>query len=247
MRTLLIPFLALGLWLVVAEGVRAQDEARAILEKAIKAHGGADKIAKEKATQTKTKGTLELSGGLSFTEETSIQPNRLKSVVQLEVGNQTIKIVTVFDGKNAWVQAQGNTMELTGKILDEVKESSYLASLSTYAFLKDKEYEVSSIGEIKVNNRPAVGVKVAHKGHRDINFFFDKQTGLLAKMERQMVDPMTETDVTEERIITEYQEVDGLKVAKKALVNRDGKKYVEAEVLEVKFRDKFDDSEFAKP
>jgi hypothetical protein len=61
------------------------------------------------------------------------------------------------------------------------------------------------------------------------------------------LDAMTGQEVTEERIIQEYQEIDGAKVAKKALVNRDGKKFVEAEVLEVKSLDKLDESEFAKP
>jgi hypothetical protein len=53
--------------------------------------------------------------------------------------------------------------------------------------------------------------------------------------------------VAEERIILEYQDVDGMKSAKKVLVNRDGKKFTEAEVLEVKFLDKVDDAEFTKP
>ena len=54
-------------------------------------------------------------------------------------------------------------------------------------------------------------------------------------------------DVAEERIILEYQDVNGLKSAKKVLINRDGKKFTEAEVLDVKFLDKLDDAEFVKP
>jgi hypothetical protein len=247
MRNVPLSALSIGLLLFVTQSVRADDDARAILDKAAKAHGGLDKLTKEKAAQTKTKGTLDVGGGISFTEESFVQKDRFKSVSQLEVGNQNIQVTTVFNGEKAWVHAQDKTTELEGKLLDEIKEMANMMEISSYAFLKDKSVEVSSLGERKVNDRPALGVKLAKKGHRDIDLFFDKETGLLAMLARQMVDPMTEKDLTEERIITEYQEVDGIKVAKKAVVNRDGKKYIEVEVLEVKFRDKFDESEFAKP
>ena len=36
-------------------------------------------------------------------------------------------------------------------------------------------------------------------------------------------------------------------VAKKVVVNRDGKKYLEVEVIEVKYLDSIDDSEFTVP
>jgi hypothetical protein len=54
-------------------------------------------------------------------------------------------------------------------------------------------------------------------------------------------------EVDEERIIKEYQDTDGPKTAKKVLVNHDGKKYLELEVLEVKYPDEIDDSDFQKP
>jgi hypothetical protein len=92
-----------------------------------------------------------------------------------------------------------------------------------------------------------VGVRVSSKGHKDINLFFDKNSGLLVKVEYRTFDLNSKQEINEERIITEYQNKDGLKVAKKAIVNRDGKKYIEAEVLEVKYLDDIDDTQFSKP
>src|SRR5262249_43300801 len=152
-----------------------------------------------------------------------------------------------YDGTKGWVKANDQLMELNDKLLDEMKEAVYLNQLGRLVFLKDKSVELSPLGEVKVNDRPAVGVRIVSKGHRDLNLYFDKETGLMAKMERQAFDTMTQQMVQEERIMQEYQVVDGMKVAKKVRVNRDGKKFMEAEVLEVKFSDKLDDSEFAKP
>jgi hypothetical protein len=250
MRSFTMLFLAAGLLVLAADRVRAADDATAVLDKAIKAHGGADKLNKDKdkAEVTKSKGTIEALGqSIPYTEETTMQTNRIKSVLELTVSGQTVTQTTIYNGDKAWVNVVGKTMELEGKTMEEVKEAIYLARVTRLTDLKDKVYELSSVGEVKVNGRPAVGVKVASKGHRDVNLFFDKETGLLAKIERQAVDPMTEKEFTEERIVTEYQEKDGVKIPKKAVVNRDGKKFIDVEVLETKTRDKFDDSEFAKP
>ena len=248
MRSLLIPSLVVGAMLLLTGGARAQDETKAIIEKAIKAHGGAE-LAKESAAQTKSKGTLGSRGDVARLHRGDLDLfGSSQEVLQLEVAGQNVKVVTVYNGDKAWVNdPTGKTTELDGKLLEELKEAAYMAKLARFVFLKDKGVELSPLGEVKVNGKPAVGVKVASKGHRDMNLFFDKESGLLAKIEKQAFDQTTNQDVTEERIITEYQDVDGIKVAKKAQVNRDGKKFVEAEIVEVKFLDKLDDSEFAKP
>jgi hypothetical protein len=248
MRKLLFSVVAVCLTLGAASSVQAQD-AKAIIEKAIKAHGGEANLAKQTgATQIKSKGTLEIMGlSLSFTEESRTQPNRLKTDTQLEVMGNNVNISVVYDGKKAWVSAMGNTMELEGKVLDEIKEQLAMMSYMKMSTLKSKTDEMSLLGEVKVNGKPALGIKFAPKGHREANLYFDKETGLLTKVERQAMDQSTMTDVTEERIILEYQEVDGVKIGKRVVVNHDGKKFLEAEVVEVKFVDKFDDSIFVKP
>src|SRR5262245_33783913 len=116
MRSLLIPSLVVILPLLLTGGAPAQDETKAIIDKAIKAHGGAEKLAKEGAAQGRTKGTLEIAGmSLSFTEQTSTQSNRLKSVLELEVAGQNIKVTTVFNGEKAWINdPTGKTTELDG-------------------------------------------------------------------------------------------------------------------------------------
>src|SRR5947209_17404979 len=85
MRTFSVPPFILGLLLLAAGGASAADETQAIIDKAIKAHGGIGKLAKDRAMQTKSKGTIELAGGISYTQETSIQSGKFKDVMQLSV------------------------------------------------------------------------------------------------------------------------------------------------------------------
>lgn len=234
--------------LILGSGAaRAQDETWPIIEKAIKAHGGAEQFAKQKASHTKGKGTLELLGGVAFTQETKAYNGKFKEEMKLNINGMDVAVTTGYDGNQAWVNANGQTLELDEKIQNEVKQALHNMRLGRFPVLKEAKYKRTPLGEKQVNGKPAVGVKVQTDGFKDVNLYFDKETGLLAMTERVALDGMTMQEVNEERIVTEYQEVSGVKMAKKLLVNRDGKKFMEIEILEVKMPEKIDDSEFAKP
>jgi hypothetical protein len=238
----------LACFLLPASAVRADDDCKAVIDKAIKAHGGAEKLAKFTGARSKSKGTIELGGGLNFTSEGAFQqPDKFKESLELDVMGNKVSVVTVFNGEKGWIAAMGETKEMDDTILKACQEQAHFMQIMRMTMLKDKKCEFSPLGESKVNDKPAIGVKVSAKGHKDVNLFFDKETGLVAKVERQALDPMSGTEVPEERIITEYQDLDGLKIAKKLVINRDGKKFMEVEVLEHKPQEKLDASEFGKP
>ena len=111
-----------------------------------------------------------------------------------------------------------------------------------------KDYELSPLGEVKVEGKSAVGVLVKSKGHQDVSLFFDKETGLLAKVEYRTTEPMSGKEISEERIVLKYgdKSKEGLAMPKEVLVKRDGETFMKAEVLESKVLEKLDDSEFKK-
>ena len=227
--------------------------ARAILEKAIKARGGADRVEKIKAVQSKSKGNLEVMGmNLPVTTETWIQfPDQMKSVMELDVNGQKITITQVCNKDKAWMQAvaMGNVQDIDltediKKALKEAMHTEWVGRLSPV--LKDKSYTLSALGEVKINDQAALGVKIASAGHKDINIYFDKTTGLPLKFESTTINSELR-EVMQEVFLKEYKDYDGLKRATKTVVHQDGKKLMEMEVLEVKLLDKVDDSEFQKP
>src|SRR5262249_21640762 len=113
MRRYLLAAAAFGVALVLAPQSRAQDEAKAIIEKAIKAHGGADKMAKTKAIRPTAKGNLQLMGqALGYTETSTIQPpNQVQSALTPEIMGQQIPIIVVDDSKTCWVKGPQGVME----------------------------------------------------------------------------------------------------------------------------------------
>jgi hypothetical protein len=195
------------------------------------------------------KGTVHIMGGINYTEDATFHlPNKVKSVQQLEVNGQQITMTIGYNGEKAWMNLNGmNIDQMIDKITELMKEQVYMSQVSKLTALKDKKFELSALGAVQVEGKPALGVRVSSKGHKDINLYFDKMTGLLAKIEHRTIDPTSGKELNEERIITEYKDVDGEKEVKKAVVYRDGQKYVDAEVVEIKHLDTIDDSEFNKP
>jgi hypothetical protein len=241
---------ALSLFVVLALSSRGgENDSAAIIDKAIKAHFPKGLDTKNQGVRTKGKGTMHVMGlDLDFTQEVSIQASKkFKEAIQLSVMGKNITVTTVFDGKEGWILADGKEVKVTDEILNELKEAAYSIGLMNGVFLKDKAVKFSVIGESKVKDKPAIGLTVSREGKKDINLFFDKGTGLIAKVEMRKRDIASGQELTEERFITEYQEVAGRKVAKKIEVLRDGKQFIEAEITEMQILEKLDDSEFVQP
>jgi hypothetical protein len=252
MRKVLFHGVVVGLLLGLATRAPAQ-EAQAIIDKAIKAHGGEEKLKTlmEKGAQSKSKGKLELLGGVDVTVEAFIQfpDNKFKSVMQLNINGMNVTTTQVFNGDKFWLNVNGQDLSnlLDDKALAEVKEQLYLERAAVLVFLKDKSVELSPLGEGKHDGKDVVGVRVSSKGHRDVSLWFDKGSGLLTKIEHRVLDFMSKEEKSQEKVLLDYKDTDGYLRPTKVIINQDGKKFMEMDVLEAKVVDRFDDSVFAKP
>jgi hypothetical protein len=224
----------------------AQESAEAIIDKAIQAQGGLEKLTKFKAMQARSKGTMDIMGQtVPFTAEGFAQlPNQFKSVIELSAGGMKIALVQLMNKDKMEITVNGMAQPLNDKMRDEMKEQVYAELVTSLIQLKDKGYTFSALGESKVNDRPVVGVKVSSKGHRDISLYFDKADGLLVKSAHPGTDPMSGQEFTQETIHSDYKEFNGIKRPTKEIVSRDGKKTAEVEVTDYKNLEKLDDKVF---
>jgi hypothetical protein len=233
--------------------VRADDQAdaRKVVERAIKASGGGKNLTKFRATTVKFKGKFyQNDSGVAYTGEIVAQyPGQQKLTINFEMGGMAVTFTRVVNKDKGWTKI--NTMEATalGKAeLAEEKEQMYARSLGTLLPLREKGVQLSPVGEVQVGKHNAVGVKVSRKGHRDVNLYFDKKTGLLLKSETIVKAMETGSEVSFEAFYDNYKEVEGIKRPSKMQMKMDGKKYVDIdETTDVTVHDKLDDSEFAKP
>src|SRR5690348_17197194 len=125
MRKLLSPALAAGLLLIAPALVRA-DDSRAVIEKAIKAYGGEEKLARLKAVQLSAKGTINLGAEVPFTLETVWQwPDRLRNTVKLG----TTTVVEAMAGDESWSIRDGKPAPLSAAKLDELRAQAHVRRL----------------------------------------------------------------------------------------------------------------------
>lgn len=228
--------------LAAQRGAAAEPSPADIIELAIKATGGAEAIAKQKAMTWGESGTYYGQGAAQpYTARYASElPNKFKMEI---VGVFTI----VFDGKQGWIKSMGTVTEMTDDQLAEQKENTYTSRLTTLLPLKEKEITLAAAGEGNVNGKPTIAIKVSSKDHRDVTLSFDKETFLLAKVESTVKSSELGKEVKQEIVLSGYDEVEKVKMPKKYVITRDGDKYVESEMTDVAIVDKHDEGTFGKP
>jgi outer membrane lipoprotein-sorting protein len=225
------------------------DDARTIVEQAIKAHGGADKLARMSVGTWKVKGVLNALGmKVPYTGEYAFQmPDKFRMSFKMEFGGQGVDMVVVTDGKQAWEKAAGQVQEMPREKYNEFQHQVYVMNLSQLAPLLDKSHTLTSLGESKLGDKTVVGIKVAKPGKRDVAMFFDKDTMLLTKTSTRVMDEFTMKEAIQEVVMTGHRDIGGLKCFDKLTILRDGKPFVEEEFSDQRFLDKPDPKLFEKP
>ncbi len=242
MRSLLAAVLVCG---TAALGYAGdQEDALAIVEQAIKAHGGDDALAKAHLAVRNGEGVMYQAGKeVSFTDEMTWNlPDQWRDAVEIQ---KSVRFTIAVNGDKAWQAVAGAATEVGAERLKELREEIYILWLETLTPLKMDGFDLAPLPEIKVNSQSAVGVRVASKGHADAKLYFDTRTRLLVKVERTAEDAGLKLD--KEYLLSDHKDFDGVKLPTHVVEILDGKKASDLTAASYKFPSKLDDSLFAKP
>jgi hypothetical protein len=215
-----------------------------VIDRAIKAHGGADALAKV-ATVVRTGSAVQVIGTmeLSLTTEVTLGlPARMRGDFASQ--DKALRIIMVLNGDRAWRSSNGMAVELPKEAVEELQEEAYVEWVSTLVPLKQDGFDLSPADAKMVNGKPTVAIKVARKGHQDETLYFEKDTGLLVELERK-----TRTAglfLNKEYIFSDFKEFNGVKLPTKRTELLAGKKAAELTGAMYRF-DKVDEGKFARP
>jgi len=249
MRSTLLPLAALFLF---ASTGRADDaaDARAIVEKAIKAKG--EKLDSKLTAMTwKDKG--KFTGGdfnVDYTLDSAFEaPDKYRFDMMLDVGGMKITFIVVVNGGKAWESAMGMTREMSEeKLAFSINQGYRLNVSSLFPLVADKEFKLATAGEKDVNGKKAVAVTVTRDKRPTVTLYFDKESGLLVKTEMKVKDEFQGwKEVLDESFFSDYKEKDGKKFFTKMKVVRDGKTMIESSQSDQKPAEKLDAKMFEKP
>jgi len=228
-----------------------EKDLRAIVAKGIKATGGEANFLKYKAIHIKGTGTFYgLGEGIPYTGEWHFhEVKQSRFTLDIKVMDQNLKLTQIVNGDKGWMKFNDDTKDMSEDELAEEKASMYSSWVSRLVPLKDKEFKLAALGDVKVEDKDAVGVRVTREGKRDVNLYFDKGTGLLLKSEFRVKDVKAgnNKEMTQETLYTDYKAFQGTKHATKIVIKRDGKLFVEANMTEYQPLEKIDDGLFARP
>jgi hypothetical protein len=168
-----------------------------------------------------------------FTSEVTVRlPGKFKSVVQMKEGDRTRVVIHEVDGDTLTITADGKPQQVQGSHANQLRQTLELESVMRLApLLDEKAYALTALGEYQLNDRPVVGVQVKGSGQRDVKLYFDKLTALLVKAE-QKIDGGDGKDVVQETFYRDHREFGGRRRPGRAAVYRDGRKVMEAELID---------------
>lgn len=246
-RTLSLLALVCGLS-GLGQAARAQD-ANAILDKAIQALGGEGKLSKAKVISWKAKGTITFMGSDNpVSTQTTVQSlDHIRQEFEGEFGGMPIKALSVLADDKGWREFGGNRLEMDKEAVANEKRSIYLTVIPiTILPLKDKAFKVEALGEEKVGDRPAVGVKATGPDGKEFSLYFDKESGLPVKLVAKVIGFVGE-EFTQETTFSDYKEMAGIQKATKIQSKRDGERFIEQEITEFKIHEQVDPKVFTEP
>ncbi len=232
---------------VLADG----PDAKAVINKAIDALGGEAKLSalESKAIETKSSGKLNFGGneGDFKTKVITKGFHQFRQEFEGDFGGNQVKGVTVLDGDKGWRKFGDNTGKLEDDQLANQKRAVYLSLVPALILpLKGKDFKVESAKEDKVGDKAAVALKIIGPDKKDFELFFDKESGLPVKMVATVAGFQGE-DYTQETTYNKYKDFDGVKRATKVENKRDGQKFIDMEITDVKVLDKTDAKTFGEP
>jgi outer membrane lipoprotein-sorting protein len=193
-----------------------------VLEKYLDAIGGRDALSKVEDRTTIMRGTAMGQSLTIIVKQKS--PNKMRQEVKAGGMDQTI----IFDGEKGVMKAATQSVEVTGKELEQLKIE---ASMELLLDLESSGIKLSFEGTEKINAKDAYKIKMTLPSGIRWFTFFDAESGLKVKEQKEM---QTQMGLIEQVLIYDnYTEVDGIKYPFK-LTQSFGPQSVEMTVSSVK-------------
>ncbi len=246
---LLAALLAAAVSLMGTPSRAGEAQVNQVLDKAIKALGGEEKLSKATALTWKSKGKITLGGNQNeFISEATVQGlDHYRSAFEGEFNGNQVKGHAVLNGEKGWRKFGDQSMDMDPDAVKNEKRTVYLMVVpATIVPLKSKGFKVESAPDETVKGKPAAVLKVTGPDGKDFTLYFDKASGLPVRLLAKVIGWNGE-EFVQDSTYSDYKDFGGIKKASKTSVKRDGEDFLEAEVTEFKVLDKVPADTFAEP
>ncbi|WP_435008666.1 hypothetical protein P12x_005874 [Tundrisphaera lichenicola] len=219
-----------------------------LLDKAIAALGGEEKLAKAANATWKGQGTLTFEENeTAIKTKTTVQGlDHHRAEFEMDFNGNEVKGLTILDGDKGWRKFGDDLQDLDDDAIAAEKHRAYLQAVPTILPLKGKGFKLESAPEEKVDGKPADVIKGTGPDGKKFTLYLDKESSLPVRLSATVKGWQGE-DFVQDTTFSDYKEFDGVKRATKSESKRDGNPFVKVEMSEFKVIDKPDAKAFAEP
>lgn len=188
------------------------EEPRALIERALKALGSAETIKQQPAVRMKVKGKIgseALGQTLGIEGDVWEFNKRSRLMFQTDFLGNKIEATVVLNGEKSWISSNGRVQEFGKDEIDSQRVSKHVDRVTDLApLLADKGFTFAPLPDIKVEDRPAAGIKASYKDQPDTSLYFDKETGLLVKYAYRAKMSSDKKESLHETVLSDYRVLD---------------------------------------
>ncbi|HTU92485.1 MAG TPA: hypothetical protein VMF69_20555 [Gemmataceae bacterium] len=239
-------------------GTTSAEEARAVLDRAIRAHGGADRL--ERTNKGHLKGRIEGSlwnfASKVVFEETFDLPERYWRSIDGNVNGEPYHLEYAVTGTTGWIRERTDPPRAIS-VPEQLRAAQHWHAILTLLLsLRDKDVRLASLPDKTKDGRTFAGIRTTTP-HGSGEIYFDKSTGLLAQIQGAMpaLPARTERGMPDAQggraasvnLYDDYRDIQGVHYPMKIKAVSGENTLAVVTFSSVEFLDKIDDSVFLKP
>ena len=199
--------------LLLLDGMASADEPRDLIERAVKALGGAELVGQPMAVRMKIKGSMHFSAGadqaIKVHGEVFESGPRSRVNFEIDLIGAKGRAIVVINGDKSWRDFDGQAQDFSREEIESLHISRHVDRVTGLAALRsDKGFTFAPLPDVKVEGRPARGIKASYKGEPDVSLYFDKETGLLTKYAYRAKKSGDVKEALHETVLSDYREPD---------------------------------------
>jgi len=231
----------------VAQAAPSGQSVRDLIDRAVQAKGGLDKL---RAVRTvKAVATLTLVNGP--TEQPVDLPTttliRYPGEFRLEAETPTGSLVQVFNNGEFWASDKlHGAYQSPAPYADEMRNNVQRDAINLLVALADGKVKATRIADVMFRDKPHPAIDVRGGTMKPVTLVLDPATGLIVAQRYELPTGPSAVAQAEEEFLN-YRNVDGLQVAFEAIVRRGGQTFVRRVVRTFEYNVPIDPALFTKP
>jgi zinc protease len=215
--------------------------AKPLLERAIAAKGGLDRLRAVRTVRADTATTIVTPEGPVTQEGATLiaYPDRFRVETALPTG----RMVAVYARGETWVRGPDGLAEPTAIEKESIRAGASRDVTTLLLRAERGELGARALADTQEGDQRLHVLELGGGTREAVKLFLDSKSGLVLKQAYTTADGSTEA----EEIYSDYRTVDGIRVAFKAVLKQAGATLVEREVTKFAINVPLDDALFRKP